>query len=343
MMESPMIHMDFVPATAEDYTELMSISGGIFKGMDYLPYSYHAWLKDHRRKMYVAKIEGKIVGFVSFFLVDGGETAVGQGVRVAPWMRGQGIANIAAGFVWDKLHSDHPQVKRIRLVRAENPPLDVLKKYKVITSRAVVSMILPSGRLEEAIRLLEARLNKKGQLNNYTILEPAEVLKLFERTKTAEDLLPGGLLIQGSLPITTHRSNLEMLFESKITWIYSQAQNASSSAEQQQTDHDNKMNRGSPSLPPSSVGFLSLGTPAYPVPYADTTYLDIDMFGTDPASAKLHVVQQLKLCIQSLAAGSSIFCNMFAEESLRAELSQLQGGLIPFILTKEQIVLQMDM
>ncbi|XP_040190248.1 probable N-acetyltransferase 16 [Rana temporaria] len=342
MPESPTI--DFVPATAEDYEELMSISSGIYKGVDYLPYSYHAWLKDRQRGMYMAKIEGKIVGFESFLLVDSGETAVVQSLRVAPWMRGKGLARIFIKFLFDKIHSDHPQVKRIRFAHEEDPLPSMLKKYKVITSKAVVSMILPSDQIEEAIRLLEARLDNVGQLNNYTVLEPAEVLKLFDGTKTSEDLLPGGLLIQGWLPITTQRSNLEMLFERKITWIYSQPQNTSGSAEQQQTNHEGKMRRGSPSLSPSSVRFLSLGTPAYPVLYTDATYLlDIDLFGIDPASAKIHVVQQLKLCIQSLPAGNSIICNVYGEESLRAELSQLQGGLMPFLAVNEQMVLEMDL
>ncbi|XP_077326673.1 putative N-acetyltransferase 16 [Lithobates pipiens] len=342
MPESPMILLDFVPATADDYEELMSISVGIHKGMDYLPYSYHAWLKEHQRHMYVTKIEGKIVGFVSFLLVDSGETAVMQGLRVAPWMRGKGLARIFIKFLLDKLHFDYPQVKRLRFAREEDPPPSMLKKYKVITSKAVVSMILPSDQIEEAIRLMEARLDNVGQLNNYTILEPAEVLKLFNGTKTTEDLLPRGLLTQGWLPITTQRSNLEMLFERKITWIYSQAQNTSSSAEQQ-PNHEGEMSRGSPSLPPSSTRFLSLSTPAYPVLYTDATYrFDIDLFGTDPASAKIHVVQQFKLCIQSLPTGQSIICNMHGEESLRAELSQLQRGLMPFLSAKEQVVLEMD-
>ncbi|KAM5169967.1 putative N-acetyltransferase 16 [Mantella aurantiaca] len=341
MSGSPMARVDIVPATAEDYEELMSISGGIYKGMDYLPFTYHAWLKDHQRRMFMAKSEGKIVGFESFLLVDGGETAVVQGLRVAPWMRGQGVAGIIERYILDKLHSDHPQVKRVSLTRSEDPPPSMLKKYKVIHSKALVSMILPSDQLEEAIRTLEAHVHNMGRLNNCAVLEPAEVLKLFYGTKTAEDLLPGGLLVQAWLPVTTQKSNLEMLFESKITWIYSQTQNTSESADGRQTNPENKV-RGSPSPPPSPAGFLSLGTPAFPVPYGDATYrFDIDMFGKDPASAKMHVVEQLKLCIQSLPAGNSIICHVYAEESLRTELEQLFEGLTPFFLVKEQMILEM--
>lgn len=209
--------------------------------------------------------------------------------------------------------------------------------------QAVVSMLLPYDQLEEAIGLLEARLDNVGQLNNYTILEPAEVLKLFDGTKPAEDLLPGGFLMQGWLPLTTHKSNLEKLFEMKITWIYSQVQRTSSSAGGHQINPENKGSAGSPSSPPSSVGFLSLGTPAYPVPHSDATYrFDIDLFGIDPAGAKMHVVQQLKLCIKSLPAGQSIICVMYGEESLRTELNQLREVLTPFFFENAQMLLEMD-
>ncbi|XP_018422169.1 PREDICTED: probable N-acetyltransferase 16 [Nanorana parkeri] len=343
MSESPMAGIDFAPATAEDYEELMSISGGIYKGMDYLPCKYHEWLKDHRRRMFMARSEGKIVGFESFLLVDGGETAVVQGLRVAPWTRGKGVAGIIERFILGKLHSDHQHVKRVRLTRSENPPPSLLTKYKVIHSKAVLSVSLPSGQLAKDIKLLEARLDNVGQLNHFTVLEPAEVLQLFNGAKTAEDLLPGGLLLQGWLPLSTQRSNLEMLFERNFTWIYSQPRNMSVSANGHQTDHENKVRGGSPPLPPSSTGFLSLGTPAYPVPYADATYrFDVDMFGIDPASAKMHVVEQLKLCTQSLPAGISLICIMFGEESLRTELNQLIEGLAPFFLVNEQMLLEME-
>ncbi|XP_072255505.1 probable N-acetyltransferase 16 [Pyxicephalus adspersus] len=332
----------------------MSISAGIYKGADYLPFRYYAWLKDPRRRMFMVKSERKIVGFESFLLTDGGETAVVEGLRVAPWMRGQGVAGIIQRFVIDILHSDHPQVKRVRLTRAEDPPPSMLRKHKVIHSKALVSIMLASDHLEDAMKTFEARLDNVGQKNNYAVLEPEEVLKLFDGTKTANDLLPGGMLVQGWLPVTTQRSNLEMLFERKITWIYTQARNTSvslvssekilsRSADTYQTINENKVSGGSSTLPSSSAGFLSLGTPAYPVPYADATYrFDIDMFGIDPACAKVHAVEQLKLCIQSLPAGSNIICIMYVEESLRTELNQFCDGVPSFMLVKEQMVLERD-
>ncbi|XP_077327730.1 putative N-acetyltransferase 16 [Lithobates pipiens] len=313
MSVSSMAHIDFVPATAEDYKELMSISDGIYKGLDYLPFNYHVWLKDHRRHMFLAKSEGKIVGFESFLLVDGGGTAVLQGLRVAPWMRGQGMAGIIQRYCLDKLHSDHPQVKRVRLTRGEDPPPNLLRMFKVINSKVIYIILIIIQKL----------------------------------------LFPGDLLVQNWLPLSTHRSNLEMLFERGVIWIYSEAcntngsselsaENSAGSADGYQTNNEHFVSRGPPTQP-SSAGFLSLGTPAFPVVYANGTYVfHIDLYGVDPASLKRHVLEQIKLCIKTLPAGSSLFCLMYTEQSLRSELIHLCEGLMPFFLLKDQMILEMD-
>ncbi|XP_063786231.1 probable N-acetyltransferase 16 [Pseudophryne corroboree] len=362
--------INVVPATAEDYKEVMSISGGIYKGTDYLPYRYHAWLKDPRRRMFLAKCDGKVVGFESFLLVDGGVTAVVEGLRVAPWMRGRGVAGIIQKFCIDTLRSDHPEVTTVSLTRAENPPPSMLKKYSIINCKAVISVHLPSDQFEEGLKLLESQVDNSERSINHSVLGPSEVLKLFEGTKLEEELLPGGRLVQGWLPLTTHRVNLELLLERKIIWLYShpcdtgdylaassdnttsdtsrchptQEHSAITASTLTSSDSTSTTQSHHFSAPPlsSSPRFLSLGTPPYPVPFSKGAHrLDIDMFGNDPACAKIHVLKQLKMGIQTLPAGGDIICFMFAEESLRAVLNDLCKGLTPFILFREQMLLDM--
>ncbi|KAG8431644.1 hypothetical protein GDO86_020628 [Hymenochirus boettgeri] len=95
MSVSPLLDVQILQATADDYDEVMSISVGIYKGMDYLPAMYHRWLADPKRSMFVAKSEGKVVGFGSFLLVDNGVTALLQAMRVAPWRQIGYIQSIA--------------------------------------------------------------------------------------------------------------------------------------------------------------------------------------------------------------------------------------------------------
>ncbi|XP_069838238.1 histidine N-acetyltransferase-like isoform X1 [Dendropsophus ebraccatus] len=196
--------IDFVTAAAEDYEEVMSISVGIYNGTDQLPFRYHAWLKDPQRRMILAKCEGKVVGFVAIILVDDGTTAVLESLRVAPWLGGRGVAGRIQKFCIDTLHSDHPEVKRVRQTRAENPPASMLTKYKVIgDSKAVIATLIPADQLESAIKLLESRLHNLEISRNLSVLGPEEILTFLEESKTREELLPGGLLVQAWLPLTT--------------------------------------------------------------------------------------------------------------------------------------------
>ncbi|XP_063787008.1 histidine N-acetyltransferase-like [Pseudophryne corroboree] len=353
-----------LPATAEDYEELMAISVGIYNGTDYLPCSYHEWLEDPQRRMFVAKCEGKVVGFQTFLLVDGGVTAVMEGLRIAPWMRGQRVAGIIKRFAIDIVRSDHPEVKTIRLTCAENPPPSLLNTYTLISSKAVISVHLPFGQFEGSLKMLESRVGKVDSSNNHSVLEPTEVFKLFEGTKI-EELLPGKRLIQDWLPLTTHRANLELLLERRIFWIYSHQSNFLSSPNNTNSDPNScqpsEISESTPSsdfpamtqsLPApvlssinySSPVFLSLGSPPYPVPLAEGMHvLEIDLFGNDPACSKIHVLQQLQKGIQALPAKCDLIFVMYAEENLRAELNDLCEGLIPFHRMKKQLLLEMNL
>lgn len=329
--------IEFVPATAEDYEDVMSISGGIYNGTDYLPFRYHAWLKDPQRRMFLAKCEGKVVGFESFLLVDDGTTAVLEGLRVAPWIRGRGVAGVIQNFCLDNLHSDHPKVKRVRLTRAENPPAAMLTKYKVINSKAVMPVLIPADQLEAALKLLESRVSNLERSKKLSVLGPEEVLRFFEESKEREELLPGGLLVQGWLPLTTVKSNLNLLLKRQIVWIYSHPGASSDSASSPQITTSCGDNHD------YLKGFLSLSTPPYPVPFKEGVHrLDIDMFGNDPSCAKVHILQQLKIRVQELPAGSGIICILYADESLRTELDQLCEGLTPFHIVREQMILEME-
>ncbi|XP_056426154.1 histidine N-acetyltransferase-like isoform X2 [Hyla sarda] len=275
------------------------------------------------------------VGFESFLLVDDETTAVLEALRVAPWMRGYGVAGVIQTFCLDTLRSDHPKVKRVRLTRAENPPAALLTKYKVINSKAVVPILLPAGQLESTLKLLESRVKNLEKSQNLSLLEQEEVLKFFEESKIREDLLPGGLLVQGWLPLTTCRSNLDILLQRKIVWMYSHPGDSSASSSKDTTSC------GGPNA--YLEGFLSLSTPPFPVPLAERIHrLDIDLFGNDPSCAKVHILQQVKIRVPALPAGSGIICVLYADETLRTELDQLREGLTPFPIVREQMILEME-
>uniref|UniRef100_A0A8C5MCG0 N-acetyltransferase domain-containing protein n=1 Tax=Leptobrachium leishanense TaxID=445787 RepID=A0A8C5MCG0_9ANUR len=317
--------MQILQATAGDYEGVIAISEGVFMGIDYLPFRYHAWLKDPQRRMFVAKLEEKVVAFDSFLVVDGGVTAVLQGLRVAPWLRGRGVAGIIQKFTLDTLRLDHPDVTKIRLTRTEDPPPTMLNKYRLLHSK-VNSMHLFQYMSQMSFKKhISVITNSISRLPSTSqdfpppvFLDYSEVRSLFSGPLKEEDILPGRFLIQSWLPITTCKANLDLtqlLASSDIT------------------------NDGSTTV----KGFLSLGTPMFPVPLGDgKNRLDIDLFGTDLSCAKIHVVFQLKEAVKALPTGGSVVCSVFAEEILRDGLTGFLDGITLFSRCREQLVLEMD-
>ncbi|XP_044138731.1 histidine N-acetyltransferase-like [Bufo gargarizans] len=302
--------IDISPATAEDYEELMSISSGLFNGTDYVPLKYHTWLKEPQRRMFVARCEGKVVAFESFILVDDGTTAVIEGLRVAAEMRRRGVGGVIDRFCWNVIRSDHPEVKIVRFVLSQNPPAIMLETSKMITCKAVIPVLVTADQLEAKLRLLESRVNNEDRSKKLSFLGPEEILRFFE-SKTKEQLLPGGLLVQGWFAIATQKSNLDLLLKRELVWIYSHPGDSSDSAS------SSKVTPGSDGPHASPEGFLSLGSQPFLVPIADKVYyIDIDLFGNDPSCAKVHVLEQLKIGVKGLPAGSGILFIIYAEESL---------------------------
>uniref|UniRef100_A0A8C5PAK0 N-acetyltransferase domain-containing protein n=1 Tax=Leptobrachium leishanense TaxID=445787 RepID=A0A8C5PAK0_9ANUR len=353
--------MNILLATAGDYEGVLAISEGIYAGIDYLPFRYHAWLKDPQRRMFVAKLEEKVVAFDSFLVVDGGVAAVLQGLRVAPWMRGRGVAGIIQKFTLDTLRLDHPDVTKIRLTRAEDPPPTMLNKYSFLHSKAVIPVYLSAHELEEALKVLESRIPSTCQeFPPPVFLDYSEVHRLFSGPLQEGDLLPRRLLIQAWLPITTCKANLDLMQRWRVRWLCSYPCDAmhriSGSSEVPYVIASSDItNDGSASKDdnisvsgtgPSSAavkGFLSLTSPMFPVPLGDGKHrLDIDLFGTDLSCAKIHILLLLKEAVKALPTGGSIVCILYAEESLRDGLTGFLDRLIPFTLCREQLVLEMD-
>uniref|UniRef100_A0A8C5QFX0 N-acetyltransferase domain-containing protein n=1 Tax=Leptobrachium leishanense TaxID=445787 RepID=A0A8C5QFX0_9ANUR len=306
--------IQILPATAADYEGVIAISEGLFMGLDYVSFKYHSWLKDRQRRMFVAKSEGKVVAFETFLLVDGGVTAVFQGLRVAPWMRGRRVAGLMHKFLIAASRTDHPDVTRIRLTRVEDPPAVLLDKYQIIHSKVnLMSLFHYMSCLVYELCFLF--FDSPPPL----FLDYSEVHGLFSGPLKEEDLLPERVLIQSWLPITTCKANLDLM----------------------QQDNISVSDTG-----PSSTafkGFLSLGTPMFPVPLGDGKHLlDIDLFGSDLSCAKIHVLLHLQETAKDLPAGGSIICFLHAEESLRDGLSGLLDGFTPFPMCREQLVLEKD-
>ncbi|KAE8620255.1 hypothetical protein XENTR_v10010168 [Xenopus tropicalis] len=338
--------VQILPATASNYSEVMAISNGINDGLDYLPYKYHEWLADPNRSMFIVKFKGKVVAFLSTLLVDGGITALLQSLRVAPIMRGHGIAGVIRGYALDNLRCKNPEVTKIRVTRKENPPAALLKRYPVVHSKAVVSVLLPNNQMEDSIKALRLRVKRDYVGAPPVVLSPLEVLDLFENPCILEHLFPKGLLIGGSLPLAAHKCNLKLMLGSGLLWIYSKSTHSdtpSSSVTQCSHPAPTHINPPPqhPPLPHVSPELLSLSSAPIPVPLAKGTHcLNIDLFGTNPRFVQGHILHHLVKQIPVLPPGGSVICVIVAEETLRGAVTDFLQGITPFHTRKNLLVLE---
>lgn len=68
-------------------------------------------------------------------MIDAGETALVEGLRVAPWERGKGVAGLLQRFCSQLVKRQHPGVKVVRLTRDDQLGPRELKKYRLITKQ----------------------------------------------------------------------------------------------------------------------------------------------------------------------------------------------------------------
>lgn len=67
--------------------------------------------------------------------MDAGETALVEGLRVAAWERGKGVAGLLQRFCAQMVKEKHPSVKVSRLTRDDKLGPRDFQKYRVIAKQ----------------------------------------------------------------------------------------------------------------------------------------------------------------------------------------------------------------
>ena len=106
--------MNVRPAVESDYEAVVELSQGIYDGLDYLPIVFHKLLTEPNRVLFVAELEGKIIGTEFIFVVDEGETAIEGAWRIHPKYRGRGLGSQLARLVLEYVKQNYPRVSRVR-------------------------------------------------------------------------------------------------------------------------------------------------------------------------------------------------------------------------------------
>ncbi|XP_069478472.1 histidine N-acetyltransferase-like [Ambystoma mexicanum] len=310
------IQLDFCLATEEDFQGVVAISGDVYRGWDYLPSRYHSWLQDTNRRTFVLKRKEQVIALESVLLVDDGSTAVVEGLRVAPWERGRGIVGLIQNFVEDFLKTEFPAVKVIRLTRREDPSPGMLSQYRVVHSKAALTLTLKSGEVQDLIHTLMSTMEKEGECFEPPVtLEAKDVLRVYQNEVIIAKLLPARMLIQNWLPVYPKRSNLDYLLTKALTWMADRAEDPN---------------------------FLSLGTPPIRVPLEENCHrFEVDLFGTDPRSAKIHLLSHL-LQVSEIFEGGVLGIIVCMEKPLFSPMDSFCKDFKRFALMKEQLLMEKD-
>lgn len=129
-------------ANRQDIQAILEVSKGIYGGKDYLPHVIHQWFKAQDKYMFVAELQGKVIGFEAATIIDGGHTIVCQSLRIHQEYRGRGYSYQMMSGVIDRTLDIQPGAAKIVriVVEQDNIPMKTLSRkmgYKAIMERRV--------------------------------------------------------------------------------------------------------------------------------------------------------------------------------------------------------------
>ncbi|KAF1388504.1 hypothetical protein PFLUV_G00090950 [Perca fluviatilis] len=261
-------------AQEQDFQQVLNIcSSDAFDGLDYMAAAFHRWLQEPGRLVSIARIKNRVVALESALLVDGGQTVVFQGLRVAPDLRGRGIAGALQKHVTDYIRCHYPQVSAVRLSRGAKPSPQTLDKYRLVAKEAILSLCCEAADLSLFVAELRSRISPSQHDPAVTLTQQqAETLILTDYV--VSNLLPGKTIINDWEPLKPLEANLEVLRRRGLMWIADRA------------------------FEPTVV---SLCTPPYAVPYRhDALHFNINIFGRSLASVCAVFLAQLEALLPSL-------------------------------------------
>ncbi|KAF7235223.1 putative N-acetyltransferase 16 [Varanus komodoensis] len=310
--------LEFVVATEKEFEEVLAMSQGIYGGLDYLPSRYHAWIHEPNRTVVLAKRNGAVIGLQSVCVVDAGETALVEGLRVAPWERGKGVAGLLQRFCAQMLREAHPAVRVLRLTRDDQLGPRDLAKYRVIAKQGILLVRFHAQELLSRLDSTLAALAEGG-----LCLEPSELLVGSEVPEVVlseafrSEVLPNQTIIQDWQPFKATESNLGLLQEKDLCWVV-----------------DSKLR---PTV-------ATLSTRPFRIPLGEGWfYLNIDVFGGKLAHIQSQLVRHLRLQVPALQGG--VMCQLFLQPTLWLEMAAFCQSALGLELAKdytEQYLLESD-
>uniref|UniRef100_A0A8C5QFG3 N-acetyltransferase 16 (putative) n=1 Tax=Leptobrachium leishanense TaxID=445787 RepID=A0A8C5QFG3_9ANUR len=309
--------MEFVLATDKEFEEVVSMSHGIYGGLDYLPSRYHSWIVEKDRMVVLAKKGGNVIALLSMFVVDGGQTALLEGLRVAPWERGRGVAGVLQRFCCQLVKHRYPTVKVMRLTRDDKLTAKELSKYRVIAKQGILLVRFNAPDFSSRLSSLTLPLGLTRPPPP-VLLNPDDVRGIFlERGGVLKDLLPNQTIIQDWQPFQALSGNHDLLRRKSLRWMVDDL---------------------------SQPQVASLCTAPFPVPAGPLCfYLNIDVYGTGLQGIQEQLLSHLAAHAPSLPA--DVKCQLFLPPSMWRPMADFCTSVLGFHLEKgytEQYLFESD-
>ncbi|KAG8433267.1 hypothetical protein GDO86_017523 [Hymenochirus boettgeri] len=310
--------MEFVLATDKEFEEIISISHGIYGGLDYLPSRYHSWINEKDRMVVLAKKGGMVIGLLSMFIIDNGETALLEGLRVAPWERGRGVAGVLQRFCCKLVKHRYPSVRVLRLTRDDKLSAKELNKYRLISTQGILLLGFNAPDFASRLSSLDLPLEITRQPPP-VLLTPEDVRDVFmEQGGLLKDLLPSQTLIQDWQPFQALPTNHDLLLRKSLRWMVDDL---------------------------AVPQVATICTAPFPIPAGPHCfYLNIDVFGTELWCVQEQLLCHLRAHVPTLPG--EVRCQLFLPPEMWKPMADFCTSVLGLHLEKgytEQYLLESDM
>ena len=178
-------------ANEADLPAVLEMSEGVYGGDDYFPEEFLNFLNDPNQRIFIAEINGKVVGLRVMHIVDEGETAIGHSLRVHFKYRCQGIGKRLIQECRNYVKANFSQVKFERYLTGSDARLAIQKKSDDVQfHEAVAFACLVNGDASELSpplascpidRIMDLTLLHKTELE--TILNQDKLRKILFKGK----------------------------------------------------------------------------------------------------------------------------------------------------------------
>ena len=289
------LELTFRLAKPSDFDEVLKLSEGIYDGHDYLPFTFHTWMKMENVAVMLAYSGEKLVGLLVCFIVDEGKTAIRRAARILPEFRGQGVYRQLLQAINDFIRRQYPSVCQERFKTLDSYPsvtklaqFDILRYYVKRTSRSHRSSTNDSSIQIEACT--------REYLCDVIFSKPV-----------AQKLFPDNIIAPDLIPIEPLPLNIDYLQQENA--LYFAVEKCSNGAY------------------PRSVSFGVLS------PRIKMAHWCVNVYTSDPILYEAHLVHQFKRACEVI--DDNFIFRSFQEESLTAYGKRVLHGLIQPELDEE--------